>query len=96
MGSPCKLLLNRYNCHSGIAYPGTKGRYLLIMEKCTGCSLCDIACQNIAEAITMVYAYDLFLDVPEELFKEYGDTGSPVSRVSASLDPSANRERRPA
>jgi Fe-S-cluster-containing hydrogenase component 2 len=78
-------LLNRYSCHSGIAYPGTEGRHLLIMEKCTGCSLCDIACQNIAEAITMVYAYDLFLDVPEELFKEYGDPGSPVTGVAAAV-----------
>jgi Fe-S-cluster-containing hydrogenase component 2 len=55
------------------------------MEKCTGCSLCDIACQNIAEAITMVYAYDLFLDVPDELFKEYGDPSSPVTGVAAAV-----------
>jgi NADH-quinone oxidoreductase subunit I len=75
----------RYDPKAGIAYPGTKGRHLLIMEKCTGCSLCDIACQNIAEAITMVYAYDLFLDVPEELFKEYGDPGSPVTGVAAAV-----------
>jgi NADH-quinone oxidoreductase subunit I len=75
----------RYDPKAGIAYPGTKGRHLLRMEKCTGCSLCDIACQNIAEAITMVYAYDLFLDVPDELFKEYGDPSSPVTGVAAAV-----------
>jgi NADH-quinone oxidoreductase subunit I len=52
----------------GIAFPGFKGRHLLILEKCTGCSLCDIACQNIAEAITMVYAFDIVVEAEERYF----------------------------
>ncbi len=52
----------------GIAFPGFKGRHLLILEKCTGCSLCDIACQNISEAITMVYAFDIVVEAEERYF----------------------------
>ncbi|MCS7145731.1 MAG: 4Fe-4S binding protein [Nitrososphaerota archaeon] len=60
----------RFDPKQGVAYPGFKGRHLLILEKCTGCSLCDIACQNISEAITMVYAFDVSVEVGE---KDYGD-----------------------
>ncbi len=51
----------RYDPKAGIAYPGFKGRHVLHLNKCTGCSLCDIACQNISEAITMVYGFNVFL-----------------------------------
>jgi len=33
---------------------GYKGRHILDMEKCTGCSLCAVMCKNIASAINMV------------------------------------------
>jgi NADH-quinone oxidoreductase subunit I len=35
----------------GIA--GYKGRHILFHDKCTGCQLCAIACEDIAEAIAM-------------------------------------------
>ncbi len=41
----------------GIA--GLKGRHMLFHDKCTGCQLCSIACEGVAEAIAMV-------KVPEE------------------------------
>lgn len=61
----------RYDPKAGIAYPGYKGRHVLYMDKCTGCSLCDIACQNIAEAITMVYAYDILLQLDEKAYNAF-------------------------
>jgi len=60
----------RYDPKAGIAYPGFKGRHVLYLEKCTGCSLCDLTCQNIAEAITMVYAYDISLQLDENTYSE--------------------------
>ncbi|MEM4298044.1 MAG: 4Fe-4S binding protein [Nitrososphaerota archaeon] len=66
----------RYDPKAGIAYPGYKGRHILYLDKCTGCSLCDIACQNIAEAIIMVYGFNLAIAFGKdfyELFKK-GDT----------------------
>ncbi len=56
----------KYDPKAGIAYPGYKGRHVLYLNKCTGCSLCDLTCQNIAEAITMVYAYDISLQIDEK------------------------------
>ncbi|MEM0444513.1 MAG: 4Fe-4S binding protein [Nitrososphaerota archaeon] len=61
----------RFDPKQGFAYPGFKGRHLLILEKCTGCSLCDIACQNISEAITMVYAFDISLEVEEKHYNDF-------------------------
>lgn len=60
----------RYDPKAGIAYPGFKGRHVLRLDKCTGCSLCDLTCQNIAEAITMVYAYDISLQLDENAYHE--------------------------
>jgi NADH-quinone oxidoreductase subunit I len=37
-----------------VAKPGYKGRHILWLDKCTGCQLCSIACENIAQAIEMV------------------------------------------
>ena len=40
----------------GYHYPegGFKGRHTLDMQKCTGCSICEYTCRNIAGAIKMV------------------------------------------
>jgi len=35
-------------------FPGYKGRHILFLDKCTGCQLCAIACENIARCIEMV------------------------------------------
>ena len=37
-----------------VGSPGSKGRHILYLDKCTGCSLCAIACENIADCIDMV------------------------------------------
>lgn len=39
---------------SGVGIAGYKGRHLLFHDKCTGCQLCAIACEGVAEAIGMV------------------------------------------
>jgi len=75
----------RYDPKEGIAYPGYKGRHVLYMDKCTGCSLCDIACQNIAEAITMVYAYDIYLQLDERLYNAFKSGEATVSEAIDSL-----------
>ncbi len=43
-----------YDPKLGVAKPGYKGRHILWLDKCTGCQLCSIACENIAQAIEMV------------------------------------------
>jgi NADH-quinone oxidoreductase subunit I len=43
-----------YDPKKGVAVSGWRGRHYLDMSKCTGCQLCYIACENIAEAIEMV------------------------------------------
>jgi NADH-quinone oxidoreductase subunit I len=44
----------RFDPKRRVAEAGFKGRHMLHLDKCTGCSLCAIACENIAEAIEMV------------------------------------------
>ncbi|MEM1948008.1 MAG: 4Fe-4S binding protein [Candidatus Caldarchaeum sp.] len=61
----------RYDPKAGIAYPGFKGRHVLYLDKCTGCSLCDIACQNVAEAITMVYGFNVSLKFNKKFMDDY-------------------------
>ncbi|MEM0349176.1 MAG: 4Fe-4S binding protein [Candidatus Caldarchaeum sp.] len=61
----------RYDPKASIAYPGFKGRHILYLDKCTGCSLCDIACQNIAEAIMMVYGFNVSLKLDKKLVDDY-------------------------
>lgn len=39
---------------SGVGIAGYKGRHMLFHDKCTGCQLCAIACEGVAEAIGMV------------------------------------------
>lgn len=43
-----------YDPKKGVAHPGYKGRHILFLDKCTGCQLCSIACENIAQCIEMV------------------------------------------
>ena len=38
----------------GVGIAGSRGRHILFHEKCTGCQLCAITCEGIAEAIAMV------------------------------------------
>jgi len=45
----------RYNPREGVGIAGYRGRHILYMEKCTGCTLCEIMCKGISEAITMVH-----------------------------------------
>ena len=43
-----------YDAKTETGSPGFKGRHILYTDKCTGCSLCAIACENIADCIDMV------------------------------------------
>jgi formate hydrogenlyase subunit 6/NADH:ubiquinone oxidoreductase subunit I len=43
----------RYDPRQGVGLPGFKGRHILLMDKCTGCQLCAIACDGVAVAIEM-------------------------------------------
>ncbi|MBI2184011.1 MAG: NADH-quinone oxidoreductase subunit I [Thaumarchaeota archaeon] len=43
-----------YDPKTQVGISGFKGRHLLHMDKCTGCQLCSLACENIAMAIEMV------------------------------------------
>ncbi|BAJ51336.1 hypothetical protein CSUB_C1485 [Candidatus Caldarchaeum subterraneum] len=61
----------RYDPKASIAYPGFKGRHILYLDKCTGCSLCDIACQNVAEAIMMVYGFNASLKLGKKFVEDY-------------------------
>lgn len=73
----------RYDPKAGIAYPGCKGRHILRMDRCTGCSSCDLACQNIAEAITMTYAFDVYLLMDESTYSALESNDKVLSK---SLD----------
>ena len=42
----------------GVGIAGYRGRHILMHDKCTGCQLCAIACEGIAEAIGMVKVGD--------------------------------------
>jgi NADH-quinone oxidoreductase subunit I len=42
----------------GVGIAGYRGRHILFHDKCTGCQLCAIACEGIAEAIGMVKVDD--------------------------------------
>ncbi len=38
----------------GVGIAGSRGRHILFHEKCTGCQLSAITCEDIAEAIEIV------------------------------------------
>ncbi|GKS60897.1 MAG: NADH-quinone oxidoreductase subunit I [Candidatus Nitrosocosmicus sp.] len=44
----------QFDPKKGVGIAGIRGRHILFHDKCTGCQLCAIACEGIAEAITMV------------------------------------------
>lgn len=44
----------QYEPKEGIGIAGYRGRHILYMEKCTGCSLCFMMCQGISQAIEMI------------------------------------------
>ncbi len=43
----------QFDAKKGVGLPGFKGRHILLMDKCTGCQLCAIACDGVAVAIEM-------------------------------------------
>jgi len=57
---------------SGYRYPlaGYKGRHILDMQKCTGCSICELTCRNITGAIKMVPVEGLFLRNKKLIFPQ--------------------------
>jgi len=44
----------QFDPKEGVGIAGLRGRHILYQDKCTGCQLCAIACEGIAEAIGMV------------------------------------------
>ena len=44
----------QFDPSTGVGIAGLKGRHLLFHDHCTGCQLCSIACEGVAEAIAMV------------------------------------------
>ena len=44
----------QFDPKKGVGIAGLRGRHILFHDKCTGCQLCSIACEGIAEAISMV------------------------------------------
>lgn len=58
----------RFDPKEGVAYPGYRGRHILYLDRCTGCASCDRACENIAEAITMVYGFDVSLKMDNNVY----------------------------
>ncbi|MEM4277585.1 MAG: hypothetical protein QXG53_00600, partial [Candidatus Nitrosocaldus sp.] len=44
----------QFDPKEGVGIVGYRGRHILYHDKCTGCQLCSIACEGIAEAISMV------------------------------------------
>lgn len=77
----------RFDPKEGIAYPGYKGRHILYLDKCTGCAACDRACENIAEAITMVYGYDVSLKLDKNIYEKLEKAGEVSKAVKILLEP---------
>jgi NADH-quinone oxidoreductase subunit I len=45
----------QYDPKEGVGVAGYRGRHVLYMEKCTGCSLCYMTCQGVSQAIEMIH-----------------------------------------
>jgi NADH-quinone oxidoreductase subunit I len=61
----------RYDPKLAAGIAGYKGRHVLYMEKCTGCSLCAIMCKNITGAIRMVTVEGFFARNKKGLFPAF-------------------------
>ena len=48
----------QFDPSTGVGIAGLKGRHMLFHDHCTGCQLCSIACEGVAEAIAMVKVPD--------------------------------------
>ncbi|HJN57441.1 MAG TPA: NADH-quinone oxidoreductase subunit I [Nitrososphaerales archaeon] len=44
----------QYDPKEGVGISGYRGRHILYLEKCTGCSLCFMMCKGISQAIQMI------------------------------------------
>ena len=44
----------QYDPTTGVGVAGLKGRHMLFHDHCTGCQLCSIACEGVAEAMVKV------------------------------------------
>ncbi len=77
----------RFDPKEGIAYPGYKGRHILYLDKCTGCGSCDRACENISEAISMVFGYDVTLILDSTAYEELKKTGEVCRAVQFLIEP---------
>lgn len=74
----------RFDPKEGIAYPGYKGRHILYLDKCTGCGSCDRACENVAEAISMVFGYDISIKLDASTYERL-KKGTEVSEAIGVL-----------
>ncbi|MEM1584522.1 MAG: 4Fe-4S binding protein [Nitrososphaerota archaeon] len=70
----------RFDPKEGVAYPGYKGRHILYLDKCTGCGSCDRACENISEAISMVFGYDVSIKLDANTFRRLRE-GAEISKA---------------
>jgi NADH-quinone oxidoreductase subunit I len=77
----------RFDPKEGVAYPGYKGRHILYLDKCTGCGACDRACENIAEAISMVFGYDVILKLDLSMYEELKKGGEVSSIIELFVEP---------
>lgn len=74
-----------YDPKIGVAVPGYRGRHLLYLDRCTGCGACERACQEISEAMSLVYAFDVELEFDEGFKRELeggGDAAVLVAKLS--------------
>ena len=66
-----------FDAKSNTGSAGFKGRHILYTDKCTGCSLCAIACENIADCIDMVQVEGSWPTNPKNIMPQidYGRCG---------------------
>jgi len=59
-----------FDAKKQVGTAGFKGRHILYMDKCTGCSLCAIACEGIADCIDMVKVDKSFVQNKKSQFPQ--------------------------